>query len=256
MVREAPSRHARRRRPRLRLPGAPDRRGRLAAGRCRTWSATSCYDRDKDPDKARPFTWQGSTRDLDDYIDLLVDLSGDMMQRLRAIKAILDERRRQEEQARNVSPSRDGQVLFLHGRPHAADAWEQACDAPAGRGLLSCVPDRAGADRAPMAVCDAGVSDAARDERRPAAARDGGRSGDRHRHRRDRAALPPSRARASRAVPALRRAQYGGRAAATPRRLKNTTKPAHRLDRHDRRRLADAGPVLADRSQRADGAVA
>ena len=81
-----------------------------------------CYDCDKDPDKARPFTWRRSQRDLDDYTDLLVDLSGEMMQRLRAIKAILDERRRQEAQAR-----KDVKTLFLHGRKGNENAWVQAC---------------------------------------------------------------------------------------------------------------------------------
>ena len=36
-----------------------------------------CYDKNKEPDKARPYTWRGSERDFDDYNDLLVDLSGD-----------------------------------------------------------------------------------------------------------------------------------------------------------------------------------
>jgi hypothetical protein len=86
-----------------------------------------CYDRDKNPDKARPFTWRGSTDEVNQYTDLLVEISGDMMQRLRAIKAVLDERRRLEEQAKKYAAV-NGQVLFLHGRPYAATAWDQASD--------------------------------------------------------------------------------------------------------------------------------
>lgn len=99
-----------------------------------------CYDQNKEPDRARPFTWRGSTRDLDQYNDLLVDLAGDMMQRLRAIKTILDERRREEEQARKYATG-NGQVLFLHGRPHAAAAWGQACDRLQEAGFFV-VPDK------------------------------------------------------------------------------------------------------------------
>lgn len=86
-----------------------------------------CYDRNKDADRARPFTWKGLERDKDDYIDLLLDLSGEMMQRLRALKVILDERRREEEQARKYAAA-EGQTLFLHGRETAEDAWDRACD--------------------------------------------------------------------------------------------------------------------------------
>jgi hypothetical protein len=99
-----------------------------------------CYDRDKPPDKARPFTWKGSARDRDDYVDLLVDVSGEMMQRLRAIRAILDERRRREEQATKYAAA-NGQILFLHARPQAAPAWDQACDRLQEAGF-SIVPDR------------------------------------------------------------------------------------------------------------------
>ncbi len=84
------------------------------------------YDRNKEPDKARPFTWRGSKRDLDDYNDLLVELSGDMMQRLRALKEILEERRRQEAQARKYVAA-EVKTLFLHGRTGTEIAWGEAC---------------------------------------------------------------------------------------------------------------------------------
>jgi hypothetical protein len=99
-----------------------------------------CYDQNKEPDKARPFTWRGSTDDLNQYKNLLVDLAGDFMQRLRTIKAVLDERRRQEEQARKYAEP-DGQILFLHCRPHAAAAWDQAFDRLQDAGFFV-VPDR------------------------------------------------------------------------------------------------------------------
>jgi hypothetical protein len=85
-----------------------------------------CYDRNKDPDKARPFTWKGLERDQDDYVDLLVEVSGEMMQRLRAIKAILDEKRRQEKQAGKYAAA-EVKTLFLHGRKGTEDAWGKAC---------------------------------------------------------------------------------------------------------------------------------
>ena len=99
-----------------------------------------CYDRNSHPDKARPYTWRDSTRGLDEYNDLLVDLSGELMQRLRKLREVLDERRRQEEQAKKcAAPS--GQVLFLHGRPDAATAWDQACERLQDAGFFV-VPDR------------------------------------------------------------------------------------------------------------------
>jgi hypothetical protein len=87
-----------------------------------------CYDRDKPADKARPFTWKDTRHDHDDYVNLLTDVSGEMMQRLRALKGILDEQRRQDEQARKYAEP-NGLTLFLHGRESAKDAWERACDA-------------------------------------------------------------------------------------------------------------------------------
>lgn len=86
-----------------------------------------CYDRDKDPDKARPFTWRGSQSNLDEYNDLLIDVSGEMMQRLRALRGILDEQRRLETKAKKYAEA-DGQTLFLYARETAGDAWEKACD--------------------------------------------------------------------------------------------------------------------------------
>jgi hypothetical protein len=99
-----------------------------------------CYDQNEEPDKARPFTWRGSTEDLNQYNRLLIGLTGDLMQRLRGIKEILNERRYQEERARKYAEL-EGKVLFLHGRPHAAAAWDQACDRLQDAGF-SVVPDK------------------------------------------------------------------------------------------------------------------
>jgi hypothetical protein len=96
------------------------------------------YDQDKDT--SRPLAWRDSRRDLDDYYNLLIDLSGDVMQRLRAIKEILDEHRWQEAQRRKLDAPMGG-ILFLHGRPDAAAAWHQACDRLQDAGFYV-VPDR------------------------------------------------------------------------------------------------------------------
>ena len=98
-----------------------------------------CYDRDKEPDKARPFTWRGSKRDLDDYNDLLVELAGDMMQRLRALKEILEERRRQEAQARKYAAA-EVKTLFLHGRTDTEEGLGQGLPRACKRVASSCFP--------------------------------------------------------------------------------------------------------------------
>jgi hypothetical protein len=63
-----------------------------------------------------------------------------MARRLRAIKAVLDERRRQKEQAGKYAAA-NGQVLFLHGRPDAAAAWDKACERLQEAGF-SVLPDK------------------------------------------------------------------------------------------------------------------
>jgi hypothetical protein len=83
------------------------------------------YDWEKAPDVARPLGWRGSTRDRDDYIDLIVALSGDMMQRLRAIKSALEERRQREAEAARLGAD-GGQVIYLHARETDAEVWQRA----------------------------------------------------------------------------------------------------------------------------------
>ena len=94
-----------------------------------------CYDKGKEPDKARPYTWRGSSRDLDDYNDLLVDLSGDMMQRLRAIKEILEEQEQRKREEQRLAADA-GQVLYLHARDSDEDAWKQAGGTLAQTGFI------------------------------------------------------------------------------------------------------------------------
>jgi hypothetical protein len=94
-----------------------------------------CYDRNKHPDTARPFGWRGYARDRDDYIDLLVDLSGDVMQRLRAIKVALEQHRQRDEAAARLAAD-DGQVIYLHAREAHAKAWERASDSLGQNGFV------------------------------------------------------------------------------------------------------------------------
>jgi hypothetical protein len=94
-----------------------------------------CYDRNKHPDTARPFAWRGYARDRDDYIDLLVELSGDVMQRLRAIRAALEQRRKGDEAAARLA-AESGQVIYLHAREAHAEAWQRAGDALVDRGFV------------------------------------------------------------------------------------------------------------------------
>jgi hypothetical protein len=94
-----------------------------------------CYDRDRDPGEARPFGWRGSQSDRDDYIDLLVDLAGDMMRHLREIKAALEERQQREAAAARLAAD-TGQVLYLHARVAHAEAWQRVGDALMTRGFV------------------------------------------------------------------------------------------------------------------------
>ena len=94
-----------------------------------------CYDPDKEPHKSRPFRWKGGTRDLDDYNDLLVDLAGDMMQRLRTIGAALEQRREHEAAAARLAAD-GGQVIYLHARQAHVESWARVGDALADRGFV------------------------------------------------------------------------------------------------------------------------
>ena len=89
------------------------------------------YDKDKRPDLARPFTYGGATSDLDEYLDALVRLCGDIAQRLKAIRGILDDRHRQWQQQRATAEG--GQILYLYGRQECAPSWTDTCQRLQGR---------------------------------------------------------------------------------------------------------------------------
>ena len=117
-----------------------------------------CYDRDKGADKARPFTWKGSERDRDDYVDLLVDVSGEMMQRLRDY---------QGDPGRAAASGRAGEEVRQAGGPDPVSARPPSRGGsvgpgmrpPAGRRLLY-RPGQAGASGR-QRRSRAGVSDPA-----------------------------------------------------------------------------------------------
>ena len=116
----------------------------------RRW-ATTCYDQNKEPDKARPFTWRGYTRDRDDYIDLLVELSGDVMQRLRAIRTALEERRKHDAAAARLA-FRRSQVIYLHARETHAEAWHHAGNVLIDKGFVVLPPEPDPIAREPKAI--------------------------------------------------------------------------------------------------------
>lgn len=84
------------------------------------------YDPDKPPELARPFTYGGRDADRDQYLDLLVKLSGDIAQRLKAARRALDDRHLQWAQQQKAQAA-GGQVLYLFGRQETAEHWLGAC---------------------------------------------------------------------------------------------------------------------------------
>lgn len=85
------------------------------------------YDKDKPSEQARPYTWGGTTADRDPYLSALLKLSGDIAQRLREIRKILDDRRTEwEQQQKAQAPG--GQILYLYGRAESASDWAGACE--------------------------------------------------------------------------------------------------------------------------------
>lgn len=93
-----------------------------------------CYDQNKEPDRARPYTWRGSSRDLDEYNEILIDLAGDIMQQLRSIKDITERQRRHDEEAARLTAS--GQVIYLHARQEQEKIWEKTATTLVNRGFV------------------------------------------------------------------------------------------------------------------------
>lgn len=85
------------------------------------------YDRDLPEEQIRPFTYRGSSRDLDRYNEVLIALSGKMSQRLKAIRQLLEQRHAQWQQQQKVE-AEFGQVIYLYGRQDASSAWEKTCN--------------------------------------------------------------------------------------------------------------------------------
>ena len=85
------------------------------------------HNKDKLPELARPFTYRGSKSDLDQYNQALMKLSGGIVQRLKAVREVLDQRHEQWKHQQKVSADR-GQILYLCGRQEAANEWERACE--------------------------------------------------------------------------------------------------------------------------------
>lgn len=85
------------------------------------------YDRDLPEEQIRPFTYRGSTRDLDQYNEALLALSGKMSQRLKAIRQLLEQRHAQWQQQQKAE-AEFGQIIYLYGRRDASAAWEQTCN--------------------------------------------------------------------------------------------------------------------------------
>jgi hypothetical protein len=84
------------------------------------------FDKDKPTAAARPFTYRGSTSDLGQYNDALIKLGGDLVQRLKAVREVLDQRHEQWKHQQKVAAT-SGQILYLCGRQEDAPAWMGAC---------------------------------------------------------------------------------------------------------------------------------
>ena len=213
-----------------------------------------CYERNKHPDKARPFAWRGYTRDRDDYIDLLVELSGDVMQRLRAIGTEL-ERRRKHEAATARLAADGGQVIYLHAREAHAKVWESASDRLEQNGFVVLPSEPDPIAREPKAIreiaerrvetmsgCDGVLLLGTKD----------GRALDADLvvvGRQDR-----TRRAHNRPAPAVRRARYRRCRDRHGEAQGNGARAWDRLDRRWVRSLAQRAEELAERGKRSDGA--
>lgn len=84
------------------------------------------YDKDKPPEHARPFTYRGSNSDLDQYNKALVKFSGGIVQRLKAVREVLDHRHEEWKHQHKVA-AENGQIVYLCGRQEVASAWKKTC---------------------------------------------------------------------------------------------------------------------------------
>ena len=92
-----------------------------------------CYDCDVEPVMARPFGWRRAQDDR--YGRVLTEIAGAMVQRLRGIKAEIEQRRKRQSSAVRLAAD-DGQVIYLHARENDADAWQRVGDALVERNFV------------------------------------------------------------------------------------------------------------------------
>ena len=145
-----------------------------------------CYDLQKGRTRRVPSRWRDPTGDLDRLHELLLDLAGDMMQRLRAPQEQSSTsggaRRSRLERIAAARRSGHSSCMGATAREDAGTHGATACKMGLRRASLT--------SRCPSMIHGGLHPEHQRqlsDERRPAPARGGRRSGDRHRHHRDRA---------------------------------------------------------------------
>jgi hypothetical protein len=85
------------------------------------------FDKDMPAYAARPFTFREFEGDRDQYIKALLKLSGDLVQRLKAVREVLDQRHEQWKHRQKVAAA-SGQILYLCGRQEHEPAWRKACE--------------------------------------------------------------------------------------------------------------------------------
>jgi len=84
------------------------------------------FDKDKPPEEARPFTYRGSDDDINQYKDALIELSGKLVQRLKAVREVLDHRHEEWKHQQKMAAA-NGQILYLYGRQEAVPVWQRTC---------------------------------------------------------------------------------------------------------------------------------
>jgi hypothetical protein len=84
------------------------------------------YDVDIPPEESRPFTYRGSTDDLNQYKNALIKISGGIVQRLKDAREVFELRLKELQQKKKLAAP-GGQILYLHGRKEAEPVWRDAC---------------------------------------------------------------------------------------------------------------------------------
>jgi hypothetical protein len=76
------------------------------------------------PDGSRPFGWNGRTDDNNEYTKALLDFVTALSRRLLDMKAKIDERKRQQDEAQRLGQDQ-GQTLYLYARSAHRELWGQ-----------------------------------------------------------------------------------------------------------------------------------